>query len=134
MAPTSPHMGAVATHIATSLKTPDIVFVQEIQDNSGPTDDGTVIANLTLSNLVAAIANASNGVVYDFLEIAPVNDQDGGQPGGNIRQAYLCVHFSNRPIAVSRILNPQQVSPREIESCPWIPCWWFLRCSGGNHC
>ena len=66
------------------------MFVQEIQDNSGTSDDGTVSANVTLTNLVNAISSASNGKVkYSFLEIAPVNDQDGGQPGGNIRQAYL---------------------------------------------
>ncbi|KAG6891352.1 hypothetical protein C0992_008467 [Termitomyces sp. T32_za158] len=88
LAPTSTHLPAVADHIATFLKTPDIVFVQEIQDNSGPTDDGTVIGNLTLTTLVNAIASVSN-VQYSFLEIAPTDDTDGGQPGGNIRQAYL---------------------------------------------
>lgn len=88
LAPTSAHLPTVADHIATFLKTPDIVFVQEIQDNSGPTDDGTVIGNLTLTNLVNAIASISN-VHYNFLEIAPTDDTDGGEPGGNIRQAYL---------------------------------------------
>ncbi|KAG5341630.1 hypothetical protein C0989_008609 [Termitomyces sp. Mn162] len=88
LAPTSAHLPTVANHIATFLKTPDIVFVQEIQDNSGPTDDGTVIGNLTLTNLVNAIARVSN-VNYSFLEIAPTDDTDGGEPGGNIRQAYL---------------------------------------------
>lgn len=88
MAPTSAHLPTVASHIATLLRTPDIMFVQEIQDNSGPTNDGTVIANLTLTNLVNSIAKASS-VTYSFLEIDPVDGQDGGQPGGNIRQAYL---------------------------------------------
>ncbi|KAG6903122.1 hypothetical protein C0995_004669 [Termitomyces sp. Mi166 len=88
MAPTSAHLPTVANHIAAYLKTPDIVFLQEIQDNSGPTDDGTVIGNLTLTNLVNAIARV-NSVEYNFLEIAPTDDTDGGEPGGNIRQAYL---------------------------------------------
>ncbi|THV05257.1 DNase I-like protein [Dendrothele bispora CBS 962.96] len=88
MAPTSAHLPTVAGHIANFLLTPDILFLQEIQDNSGPTNDGVVIANLTLSTLVKAIADVSN-VTYDFVEIAPVNNQDGGQPGGNIRQVYL---------------------------------------------
>ncbi|KAF8917097.1 endonuclease/exonuclease/phosphatase [Mucidula mucida] len=69
MAPTSDHIPA-------------------IQDNSGPTDDGTVDANITLSTLVAAIANVSD-LTYDFIEVAPQDGQDGGQPGGNIRVAYL---------------------------------------------
>jgi len=88
MAPTSAHLPTVADHIANFLLAPDILFLQEIQDNSGPTDDGVVIANVTLSTLAKAIADISN-VTYDFVEIAPVDGQDGGQPGGNIRQAYL---------------------------------------------
>lgn len=66
------------------------MFLQEIQDNSGPKDDGTVDANVTLSTLVNAITKISN-VTYSFVEVIPVDGQDGGQPGGNIRQAYLWV-------------------------------------------
>ncbi|KAJ7147490.1 Endonuclease/exonuclease/phosphatase [Mycena crocata] len=88
MAPTGSHVSDVAAHIANVLVTPDIMFIQEVQDNSGPTDDGVVDANVTLANLVAAIADASN-VTYSFVEIAPIDKEDGGQPGGNIRQAYL---------------------------------------------
>ncbi|TBU54650.1 DNase I-like protein [Dichomitus squalens] len=89
-APTSATLPLIGNHIGNFLNTPDIVFVQEIQDNSGPTDDGTVIANVTLTNLANAVQQASNAsALYDFTEIAPVNDQDGGEPGGNIRVAYL---------------------------------------------
>lgn len=45
-------------------------------------------ANRTLSTLTAAIATAG-GPQYAFADIVPVDDQDGGQPGGNIRTAYL---------------------------------------------
>lgn len=88
MAPNSSHIPIVANHIAKHLNTPDIMFIQEIQDDSGPTDDGVVSANLTLTTLVNAIQKES-GVLYNFTDIAPVNNQDGGQPGGNIRQAFL---------------------------------------------
>ncbi|KAG5642669.1 hypothetical protein DXG03_002353 [Asterophora parasitica] len=88
LAPDSAHLPDIANHISQYLKTPDIVFVQEVQDNSGPTNDGTVSANVTLTNLVNAIAVAS-GVQYRFVDIAPVDGKDGGIPGGNIRQAYL---------------------------------------------
>lgn len=64
------------------------MFVQEIQDNSGVTPDGTVSANLTLTTLTNAIAALTN-VTYSFVEIAPIDGADGGQPGGNIRTAYL---------------------------------------------
>ena len=53
------------------------MFIQEIQDNSGKRDDGTVCANLTLTNLVNEIANASGGIQYDFVQIDPVDKQDG---------------------------------------------------------
>ncbi|KAF4577133.1 hypothetical protein EYR36_005120 [Pleurotus pulmonarius] len=89
MTPRSPtHVNGVAKHIATFLRNPDIVFLQEIQDNTGSTDDGVVIGNLTLSALTTAIASIS-GVRYNFIEIAPVDNEDGGEPGGNIRQAYI---------------------------------------------
>jgi hypothetical protein len=88
LAPTSAHIPRLANHIVNYLKTPDFLFLQEIQDNSGPTDDATVDANATLTALTAAIASIS-GVTYTFLDIDPVNNQDGGAPGGNIRVAYL---------------------------------------------
>ncbi|KAF9046318.1 Endonuclease/exonuclease/phosphatase [Panaeolus papilionaceus] len=88
MSPKSAHVPAVAAHISNLLQTPDIMFVQEIQDDTGPTDDGTVSANVTLTTLVNAIAAVSN-VTYQFASIDPVNNQDGGQPGGNIRTAFL---------------------------------------------
>ncbi|PCH42282.1 endonuclease/exonuclease/phosphatase [Wolfiporia cocos MD-104 SS10] len=90
MGPRSHHLHTVAEHIVHYLNTPDIVFVQEIQDDSGTKDDGVVSANKTLSTLTRAIAIASKGkVYYDFANVEPVNNMDGGQPGGNIRVAYL---------------------------------------------
>ncbi|KAL1748037.1 Endonuclease/exonuclease/phosphatase [Schizophyllum fasciatum] len=88
MAPTSKHVPDVANHIAAYLHNPDILFLQEIQDNSGPKDDGTISANITLATLTNAIKNIS-GVAYSYVDIDPEDGQDGGQPGGNIRQAYL---------------------------------------------
>lgn len=82
------HLPAVATQISDILKTPDLMFLQEIQDDSGPTDDGTVTANKTLQTLVDAISSHS-GVNYTYLYINPVDNQDGGEPGGNIRPAFL---------------------------------------------
>ncbi|KAF5339002.1 hypothetical protein D9611_008738 [Ephemerocybe angulata] len=88
LAPTSAHLPTVANHIVTLLKTPDFLFLQEIQDNSGPTNDGTVSANVTLATLIKAIADISN-VTYSWASVDPVDGQDGGQPGGNIRTAFL---------------------------------------------
>lgn len=88
LAPNSAHLPSVVSQIVTKLRTPDLIFLQEVQDNSGPVDNGVTSANLTLSTLTQGIEKTS-GVRYDFVEVAPVDGQDGGQPGGNIRCAYL---------------------------------------------
>jgi hypothetical protein len=62
--------------------------VQEIEDNNGSTDNGVTDASTTIGDLIAAIT-AAGGPAYSYTEIDPVNDQDGGTPGGNIRQVIL---------------------------------------------
>lgn len=74
--------------IVEALGAPAIVALDEIQDDSGPADDGVVTAQATLAALVDAIA-AAGGPRYRSLAIDPENDRDGGQPGGNIRVALL---------------------------------------------
>ncbi|KAL5045031.1 hypothetical protein BDW71DRAFT_215313 [Aspergillus fruticulosus] len=88
LTPTSDTIEAIADHIANYLNGPAIMCLQEIQDNTGSTDDGVVDANVTLSTL-AELISAAGGPDYDFTEIAPLDGEDGGQPGGNIRVAYL---------------------------------------------
>jgi len=88
LSPTSKILPTIASHIASLLKTPTLVFLQEIQDDSGATNNGIVSANLTLTTLINSIKEQS-GVTYAYTEIDPVNGKDGGQPGGNIRVAYL---------------------------------------------
>ncbi len=67
---------------------PDLVALQEIQDDSGPLDDGAVAATATLAKLVEAV-RAQGGPSYAFAQIDPENNADGGAPGGNIRVAFL---------------------------------------------
>jgi predicted extracellular nuclease len=78
----------LAGQIVRNLASPDLVALEEIQDNTGPANDGVVAADATLDALAAAI-RAAGGPQYDWREIDPVDGQDGGQPGGNIRQAFL---------------------------------------------
>lgn len=91
---------AHASAIVNNLQSPDIVSLEEIQDNNGAKDDGTVDASQTVDKLIDAIV-AAGGPHYDWRSIDPVNDQDGGQPGGNIRQVFLFnpqrVSFTDRP-------------------------------------
>jgi hypothetical protein len=79
---------ALAHGVVSNLARPDVIALEEVQDNDGATDDGTVAADQTIDKLTAAIVKAG-GPQYAYREIDPVNDQDGGQPGGNIRVAFL---------------------------------------------
>ena len=78
----------LAALIVNNLKSPDVIGLEEVQDNNGPTNDAVTDANVTLTMLADAIV-AAGGPRYDFRQINPVDDQDGGQPGGNIRVAFL---------------------------------------------
>ncbi|HEX4081455.1 MAG TPA: endonuclease/exonuclease/phosphatase family protein, partial [Acidimicrobiales bacterium] len=79
---------ALAAGIVKNLSSPDVIAVEEVQDDTGATDDGTVAADKTLDDLTVAIV-AAGGPQYSYREIDPANDQDGGEPGGNIRQVFL---------------------------------------------
>ena len=78
----------LAETIVDNLASPDILALQEIQDNSGPADDGVVAADQTLARLIDAIA-AAGGPRYEYSQVDPVDGEDGGQPGGNIRVGFL---------------------------------------------
>jgi predicted extracellular nuclease len=79
---------ALGAQIAVNLAAPDIVGLMEIQDNNGATNDGIVDASDTLKMLIDAIA-AAGGPTYSYRQIDPVDGQDGGEPGGNIRVVFL---------------------------------------------
>ncbi|POX49531.1 endonuclease/exonuclease/phosphatase [Streptomyces sp. Ru71] len=98
-----PSDGTFAAHadaIVNNLSSPDIVSLEEIQDNNGAKDDGTTAADVTVTKLIDAIV-AAGGPRYDWRSIDPSNDTDGGEPGGNIRQVFLFnpqrVSFTDRP-------------------------------------
>jgi hypothetical protein len=122
----------LAHGITTALANPDIVSLEEIQDNNGTTNDAVVAADVTLQKFVDAIV-AAGGPRYEWREIDPVDDQDGGAPGGNIRVAFLFnparVSFVDRPggdsttaVAVTGTKEPAlSVSPGRIN--PGSEAW-----------
>ncbi|KAJ2986116.1 hypothetical protein NUW58_g5179 [Xylaria curta] len=59
------HVTAVASHIVEYLKTPDLLAVQEVQDNNGQTNDGTVDSGLSLAALTEAITTLTNGAALN---------------------------------------------------------------------
>lgn len=102
----------LAGQVVTNMGAPDIVVVQEIQDDNGETAGG-VSATQTWNRLIAAIDALPGGPTYEFRQIDPVNNQDGGAPNGNIRQGFLFrtdrgVAFVDRPGATSTTANSVQ--------------------------
>ncbi|GAA4825953.1 endonuclease/exonuclease/phosphatase family protein [Streptomyces ziwulingensis] len=86
--PSDATFAAHAAAITDHLRSPDIVSLEEIQDDNGATDDGTVSAGATVAKLIDAIV-AAGGPRYDWRSVDPVDKADGGEPGGNIRQVFL---------------------------------------------
>lgn len=88
----------IASQIFNTLNQPDIVALQEVQDNDGSVISAATSASLTLQNLVDRInalsAASGNTAHYSFIDNPFINNNatgtaNGGQPGGNIRTAYL---------------------------------------------
>jgi predicted extracellular nuclease len=131
--PSDDTFAAHAEAIVRHLKSPDIVSLEEIQDDNGATDDGTVTAGATVGKLIDAIA-AAGGPRYEWRGIDPVDKADGGEPGGNIRQAFLFnperVSFTDRgagdattPTGVTKVRGRAALthSPGRVD--PANPAW-----------
>ncbi|MDZ8088872.1 MAG: choice-of-anchor I family protein [Nostoc sp. DedQUE12b] len=90
----------LANRIVNNLKSPDIISLEEIQDNNGVTNDSVVDASTTFQKLIDAVT-AAGGPTYQYRQINPVDDTNGGEPGGNIRVGFLFnpnrVNFVDRP-------------------------------------
>ncbi|MGW3391183.1 endonuclease/exonuclease/phosphatase family protein [Streptomyces cinereoruber] len=91
---------ALAKAVVENLASPDIVALEEIQDDNGAKNDGTVSAGQTVKKFTDAIV-AAGGPAYEWRSVDPENNEDGGEPGGNIRQVFLFnparVSFTDRP-------------------------------------
>jgi uncharacterized protein len=78
----------LARAVVEQAGAPDIVALQEIQDNDGAELSETVDASATYMQLVEDI-RWLGGPKYEWADIPPELESDGGQPGGNIRNAFL---------------------------------------------
>ncbi|WP_324607948.1 endonuclease/exonuclease/phosphatase family protein [Streptomyces rimosus] len=107
----------LAEALVKNLASPDIVALEEVQDDNGPTDDGTVSAEATLKQLTDAVKTAG-GPSYAWRQIDPVNDQDGGQPGGNIRTAFL---YNPDRVSFTDIAGGDATTPVKVTGSPGKP-------------
>jgi predicted extracellular nuclease len=120
--------------IVNHLRAPDILAIEEIQDNDGAANTAVTDASATWHGLIAAI-QAAGGPTYQYRQIDPVDDQDGGEPGGNIRVGFLYrtdrgVEFIDRPggnsttptTVINRASGPGlSFSPGRVD--PENPAW-----------
>ena len=95
----------LASIVTTNLRSPDILAVEEVQDNDGaepkPLDTTSSDATVTFTEFIAAI-EAAGGPHYEYRQINPEDNADGGEPEGNIRVGFLYrtdrgLQFVDRP-------------------------------------
>ena len=111
-------MAALARQIVNNLRSPDLIALEEMQDANGEVDDGTTDGAPTFQALVDAIL-AAGGPLYEFRQIDPLNNADGGVPGGNIRVGFLFrtdrgLSFVDRP-------GGDATTPTQVVSTPSGP-------------
>jgi predicted extracellular nuclease len=78
----------LAQAVVLQANVPDIVALQEIQDNDGAQISEVIDADDTYRLLVNTIHKMC-GIRYRWVDVNPEQGADGGQPGGNIRNGYL---------------------------------------------
>ncbi|QLI81666.1 lamin tail domain-containing protein [Chitinibacter fontanus] len=114
----APKFARLAKQIVTNLQAPDIVGLMEIQDSNGATEDAVVSPAVTMNQLIGAIRTAG-GPAYDYRQIDPAAKQDGGEPGGNIRQVFLYnparVQFIDRA-------GGSALSSTTVQACAELAC------------
>lgn len=77
-----------AGQIVGKLLAPDLIGLNEVQDNNGQ-QAGSPAADQTIAKLLNPI-NSKSGKVYKAVNIDPPRaNQDGGAPNGNIRPVFL---------------------------------------------
>ncbi|HMG48227.1 MAG TPA: Calx-beta domain-containing protein [Allosphingosinicella sp.] len=84
---------ALAAAIANNLNMPDILSIEEMQDNNGAAaGDGIsptgTDASITWQMLVDAL-NTLTGAHYQWVDQAPIYNAEGGEQSGNIRVGFL---------------------------------------------
>ena len=79
----------LAETIVAGLHSPDILVLEEVQDDDGARHSDVVSAAGTIDVLLSAIDAAGGPTDYEYVDIAPEYNRDGGEPDGNIRVGFL---------------------------------------------
>jgi predicted extracellular nuclease len=81
-------MKKIAKQIVKNLASPEILVLEEMQDDSGSEADGTTSAKKNLTALIKNIEDL-DGPNYAFYDPVVKDDQTGGKEGANIRTVIL---------------------------------------------
>jgi uncharacterized protein len=104
-----------AEQIVQHMRSPDLINIEEIQDNDGAAAPAPSDASVTWRLLIEAI-RAAGGPVYEYRQIDPLPGSDGGEPDGNIRVGFLFrtdrgLSFVDRP-------GGSAVTPNQVVDTP----------------
>ena len=112
----------LAEDIIVNLRLPDVIAIQEMQDDNG-TGTGVLGATNNAQGLIDAIFAAS-GVRYVYVEIAPTTaNSTGGQANGNIRNGY--VYRDDRVDLVAGSLEVITDASYSNSRLPLVATWSF---------
>lgn len=79
----------LAETIVKALNSPHILALVDMQDDSGPADDGVVSSEKSARALLDAVRAAGGPATYRWRDITPADNADGGPPGANVRSGFL---------------------------------------------
>jgi 2',3'-cyclic-nucleotide 2'-phosphodiesterase/3'-nucleotidase/5'-nucleotidase len=112
-----PNEQRMAKYARQNLLSPEIIFMQEIQDDSGLADNGVVTSNFNLDYLIGLLNDPIYNVPpyptrnYAYVYVPPDNNQDGGAFAGNIRVVILYDTLSTSVQSYYRIGLPTSTPP-----------------------
>jgi predicted extracellular nuclease len=111
--PMSNKFSGLAHEIVDNLHSPDILALQEIQDDNGLVNDSAVDATQTFKRLIDTIM-AIGGSEYKFFDIDPQSHQDGGAVNGsaNIRIGFL--YRTDRGLSFPAISGGNATAPENM--------------------
>lgn len=108
----------LAQEIVKGLGAPDLIALQEVQDNDGSQVSDVVSANQTIKAIINAIKK-QGGPDYRYFNIDPLNNWDGGQDGGNIRVVLLYrTDSALKPAAFKQGDSTTAVEVRKVNGTP----------------
>jgi predicted extracellular nuclease len=122
--------GMLARAVVELAGAPDIIALQEVQDDDGAEISDVVNASQTYARLARAIRKVG-GPDYRWADIPPGQGADGGQPGGNIRNAYL-FHPERIELVAGTLRRLGDDSPAYEGSRKPLVARFRLRSSGGE--